>query len=445
MKNTFIFGGRNIGNSYLNAIETLETENLIKTKFRIVDSCPEDIDKNIYNVRNFLNDKWVKKYSRKIKEYKKDIIVDSKVYNDVYAQIYQFLDCYSRFHDYKFFEFHFDINYFNLLFNFFYSVLVKEKIDLVLLSAPPHHGVDNIIYWIAKSLNIQVLCFEAVGNFLNKLACVDAVEDIGVYNRLKYDVSESNLKIPREFKKDLYYMKNVKTLRKPRLRLRDILRPRDKMARLHRYFLNKTYYKNIKSRIKPVDFSKKYVYFGLHFQPESTTSSMGGIYCDQLLAIERLREIIPDDWHIYVKEHPAQDAFQRPNIFFERLDLIKNTELISPAVNTYDLLENAQLVSTITGTLGYEAITGGKPVVIFGHVWYKQCPGVFQYNQNLNFQDIMDCEISHDELEKVINSFLKRCCDGTVDESASIHISDYDEVAETEKMMVFLRNIINDL
>lgn len=36
-----------------------------------------------------------------------------------------------------------------------------------------------------------------------------------------------------------------------------------------------------------VDFNKKYVYFPLHLQPEMTTDAIGGIYRDQILAIER--------------------------------------------------------------------------------------------------------------------------------------------------------------
>ncbi len=445
MKNLFVFGGRDIGESYLQAIKNLEKEKYWDIKFQLADSRNGNAKGNVVNIRHFLNDKWLVKYPYLIRDYQSGIKTDEKIYEEVYSHLYQFQDCYSRFHDYKFFEFHFDINYFNLLLNFFYSVFRKEKIDLVIFSAPPHHGVDNIIYWLARAMNIQVLSFEAVGNFLNKMACIDKIEDIGIYHRLEKQVAESDLRIPREFKKDLYYMAKVRPLRRPRLRLRDICRPRDKMARLYRYLLNRTYYKNMKSRIKEIDYSKKYVYFGLHFQPESTTSAMGGIYCDQLLAVERLRALLPDDWFIYVKEHPVQDAFMRPDIFFKRLDVIPNTQFISPAENTYRLLEHAQFAATITGTLGYEAITGGKPALIFGHVWYKQCPGVFRYHENLNYQDIINFKIDHEELENSINELLRRCCDGTVDASASIHVKDYDQAAETERMTIFLRNIVSEL
>ena len=57
----------------------------------------------------------------------------------------------------------------------------------------------------------------------------------------------------------------------------------------------------------------------MSFQPEATTLSYGDEYDDQILAIEQIDKIIPDNWKILVKEHPFHsDPFYRGNLFYER-------------------------------------------------------------------------------------------------------------------------------
>lgn len=65
---------------------------------------------------------------------------------------------------------------------------------------------------------------------------------------------------------------------------------------------NYLYNNMLKKYSRKIDLNLKYVYFPLHLQPEMTTSVLGGIYSDQVLAIERLAKIIPSDWYIYVKK-----------------------------------------------------------------------------------------------------------------------------------------------
>jgi hypothetical protein len=182
-----------------------------------------------------------------------------------------------------------------------------------------------------------------------------------------------------------------------------------------KYHKSKTYLEDMASICdSAIDSEKKYVYFPLHLQPELTTSLLGGKYCDQVLAIERLSNMLPKDWFIYVKENPKQTEFMRGDWFFKRLKTIRNVRVISPQINTYDLIKNCEFVATVTGTAGWEAITGGTKVLIFGNAWYRSMPGVFQYSEDIDIQHILDAVIDHSEVEKQLALLQAKMVDGIV-------------------------------
>lgn len=145
-------------------------------------------------------------------------------------------------------------------------------------------------------------------------------------------------------------------------------------------YMNK-YKKQLKeayeSLTTPPDYKEKYIAFFLHYQPEATTCPGGDIFVDQRLCIELLLKYLPQNYKIYVKEHPHQ---------FSRLmdghtgrmrdlydDLIKNdrVKLISTTINSFELMQNAKAIATVTGTVGWEAMVRQKPVIVFGLIWYE--------------------------------------------------------------------------
>ena len=126
------------------------------------------------------------------------------------------------------------------------------------------------------------------------------------------------------------------------------------------------------------DLSKKFIYVALHYQPECTTCPMAGVFVDQLLMIQLLAACIPDDVHLYVKDHPKQKAHCRDIQYYKDILAVKNTKLVSRNVSTFDLRENCLSVATATGTVGFEAIFREKPALMFGHHFYEHAPGVHQ-------------------------------------------------------------------
>jgi len=210
--------------------------------------------------------------------------------------------------------------------------------------------------------------------------------------------------------------------------------------RYSNYRVSKRNLRNILSN--EIDLNKKYVYFPLHLQPELTTSTLGDIYVDQLLAIERLSKVIPDDWYIYVKENPKQTELMRGKWFFARLRLIDHVKVLSPHFNTYLLMKNCTFVSTVTGTAGWEAISGGKNALVFGNPWYKCLPGVFLYTNDFKLEDILKYEIDHYKLENELNLLLGKTGDGIIDESYSILVENFNVDDNAVKIQTFLEDLL---
>ena len=135
--------------------------------------------------------------------------------------------------------------------------------------------------------------------------------------------------------------------------------------------------KDYESLCSKPDYNEQFVTMFLHYQPEATTCPGGDIFVDQRLCVELLLKYLPKNWKVYVKEHPHQ--FIRYRIgHTSRMrdlydDLIKNerVKLISTDVDSFELIKHTKAVSTITGTVGWEAMVRQKPVIAFGLGWYE--------------------------------------------------------------------------
>ena len=128
--------------------------------------------------------------------------------------------------------------------------------------------------------------------------------------------------------------------------------------------------------------------------------------------------------------------------FFERITRIPNVIFVDKTFDTYALLEKCQLVSTITGTVGWEAITGGKSVLIFGDAWYKNFPGVFSYHEHLDVNQIVRFKPDFQEVQSALNDLLKKTGQGVVEAGYTVMVPDYTHEKNYERIVSFLKNKI---
>jgi hypothetical protein len=135
---------------------------------------------------------------------------------------------------------------------------------------------------------------------------------------------------------------------------------------------------------EPLNLNEAYIYFPLNYQPELTTCPLGGMFCDQLLAIRAIASALPAGWFIYVKEHPAQflghsyGYLGRTDLFYDQLKSIPQVRLVPADIHSQLLIDACRLVATLTGSVGYEALARSKCVLVFGDVWYANTEGCFR-------------------------------------------------------------------
>jgi len=291
-----------------------------------------------------------------------------------------------------------DVNYrFDNVVQYFWTLLRRERIDLVVFNDVPHMGNATVVYHLAHAMGLKVLILRQAF-FPGNTWAAERIEDLAVAGFAAHQGStipvEETLRSP-------FYMKGKQAMTRGDYLGRMLRHGVGLVASTlileflwHRRGYEKSHIRLNETRqryhhqrrfdaasISP-DPDAKYIYFALHYQPEMNTDIQGGDYVDQVLAIEKLARSIDDDTLIYVKENPIQGGYMRDASFYTRLLAIPQVRLMPMDSSTFDLLRHARVVSTITGTVGWEAVQVGKPVICFGLTWYRGLPGVFEWRDD---------------------------------------------------------------
>ncbi len=141
--------------------------------------------------------------------------------------------------------------------------------------------------------------------------------------------------------------------------------------------------------IQDVSLDRPFIYIALSYQPEATTSPKGDFFVNLDLMVYMISKAVPEGWLLYVKEHPSQfertwthrSQSAREKYYYDDLVVMDNVRLIPTSFSSYELLDNAIAVATVTGTAGWQAVNRGKPALVFGNPWYLGCEGIFSIRE----------------------------------------------------------------
>jgi hypothetical protein len=114
----------------------------------------------------------------------------------------------------------------------------------------------------------------------------------------------------------------------------------------------------------------RFVLYAAQVTPESSINTLAQFFIEQDRAIDLLRLSTPHGYSVVVKEHPSM-AGSRPRSFYKHLRKLPGVVLASPDMPIRVLMEKADLVATVTGTIGLEAFLLDKPCLMFGRNFFS--------------------------------------------------------------------------
>lgn len=310
-----------------------------------------------------------------------------QIYEKVYPYLPVFLDMHQRRFPYFQNNLYDLIGDFNRQFGVVYRLLERTNPDLVLFGNIPHGGHDFLLYRVARAMGIRTLVLFQIP-VCPRFMILEDIDDFGQFSRKMTGTSEGIGPLP-EIRKPFYMRKKAPSLRRVYRLLKPLMNPGTILPYLYKSVRYMKYRISHSAAIRRINEFGPYAYFPLHLQPEMTTSSLGGMYVDQVLAIERLARKMPSGSRVVVKENPKQNEYQRPASFYTRLAAIPNVVLIPTDTNTFGLIQGSMFVATVTGTAGWEAVNLGKPALVFGKAWYERLPGVFKYKSDIDLDTVI--------------------------------------------------------
>lgn len=358
--------------------------------------------------------------------------------------------------------FHIENEYMRYLY-FFHDLFEKTPCDVVIFSYTPHTAPAYILYQMAKYRGVRTLILRC-SKFANRIYHYEDIEDYGLFKtskpigKPKDIVFEKTHRIKWHYKGEQYAYTNL-TFRKRLIRwirksnaarvfISAIVQDNFPFKAFYLPFLRlyrfRQYSKQLKAHTaSDIDLSVPYVYFPLHLQPEVTTTMFGRDYHDQMLAVEKLSKRLPDNWWIYLKDHPRQSGYQRDTNFFKRLSSLPNVKLVPSMQDPYELIEKSQFAATVSGSAAWEAICGGKPGLVFGQPWYQTFPGIHTFNEDFSVDAITNDTFTHDDILAHTKQFLTLLGKGTLEKQYVTTLDPDDEsTRDPEENAILVSDVI---
>lgn len=344
-------------------------------------------------------------------------------------------------------------NYHYAHFQFYHSIafwnwyLEKNNIDLCIITNTLH-GFENdyILEKICGKKLIQ--CYNIFYHFMDKMGVFDVNKkslcrmDRPIENKIDLSkVADYRVSYDYDVLKDIPFPQIAKVVYKlwgaKGIRYAAFLLRRNQNIHYNVCTLSKYRYslkrirevqKYVNELYSEVDYTKHFLVYFLHFEPEAVVTSNSQIIDSQIAQIRMISEFLPNGWVLYVKEHP--DTYEKINswemeyfipemptfyteYFYDKIVSFKNVKLINYKESAHELINNSSGIATIAGTVMTEAVIQNKPILMFAdnrHV-YSLNKDIFHIEsstdvENAIFKIVAGMIPDYKDIPSLVNEYL---------------------------------------
>ena len=174
---------------------------------------------------------------------------------------------------------------------------------------------------------------------------------------------------------------------------------------------------------KPFEFpelNNSFALYNLHTQPESSIDVCASFFSNQIETIKLISRCLPISHELYVKVHPT-DVDGKNMSFYRLIKEIPSVKLIHYKCNTTLLIEHADLIFSLTGTVALEAGLRNKKVITFANNFFNVLPSI-NYCTDLKelpqlIKKILNNNTASDNRKKIVDFLAEMkasCFDGEI-------------------------------
>ncbi len=335
--------------------------------------------------------------------------------------------------------FHDNLHTNQILWSFIQNYLTENRIDTVVFLHPPQELIEVVLYQVSQALdketfilrqtifNNRFFSYRALnefGNYENPIQSTgignqDIESNFQLHNHPEESVNSQEISLHKLTKVILFLLKIrsvrlfnpmyiVRSARNLHHAPENVSDWRDPFAKFFSsqkiaYFEYLTFRLEYRSILK-----QRFIYFPLQSFKELSMESLFNRYSDQLLAIEQLARLIPNDCKIVVRDDCTGHPDYLTPMFFHRINRISKVVRVPRDVDSEELLSQCVMFATINSHQGWNALKLGKKCLVFGKPWYWKLPGVCFYRNSLSYEEILESNYDSLALNDQFNVLFSR-------------------------------------